>query len=196
MKNMKKALALFLVVCMTLGMTFTVSATENNASQAESKTNVISEESDAADKKDEVASEASGQQADDVATMAAKMAQKPADGTNAGQPFPTNIGVGHYRIPAFTTLNDGTLVAAADARWGSWKQPDDCANIETMVSRSTDNGANWNYTFANYIADEQNARDFKAATFIDPALATNGSTIYMIADLLSLIHISEPTRPY
>lgn len=187
MKNMKKALALFLVVCMTLGMTLSVSATEASAPDSEDAAKVVSEESDATDETTDLnaeeSQEMSEQQADDIATVDVKMAQKPADGMNAGQPFPSNIGVGHYRIPAFTTLNNGTLVAAADARWGAWQQPDDCANIETIVSRSTDNGANWNYTFANYIADEQNARDFKAATFIDPALATNGSTIYMITDL-------------
>lgn len=187
MKNMKKALALFLVVCMTLGMTLSVSATEASAPDSEDAAKVVSEESDATDETTDLnaeeSQEMSEQQADDIATVDVKMAQKPADGTNAGQPFPSNIGVGHYRIPAFTTLNNGTLVAAADARWGAWQQPDDCANIETIVSRSTDNGANWNYTFANYIADEQNARDFKASTFIDPALATNGSTIYMITDL-------------
>lgn len=187
MKNMKKALALFLVVCMTLGMTLSVSATEASAPDSEDAAKVVSEESDATDETTDLnaeeSQEMSEQQADDIATVDVKMAQKPADGMNAGQPFPSNIGVGHYRIPAFTTLNNGTLVAAADARWGAWQQPDDCANIETIVSRSTDNGANWNYTFANYIADGQNARDFKAATFIDPALATNGSTIYMITDL-------------
>lgn len=187
MKNMKKALALFLVVCMTLGMTLSVSATEASAPDSEDAAKVVSEESDATDETTDLnaeeSQEMSEQQEDDIATVDVKMAQKPADGTNAGQPFPSNIGVGHYRIPAFTTLNNGTLVAAADARWGAWQNPDDCANIETIVSRSKDNGANWNYTFANYIADGQNARDFKAATFIDPALATNGSTIYMITDL-------------
>lgn len=188
MKNMKKALALFLVVCMTLGMTLSVSATEASAPDSEDAAKVVSEESDATDETTDLnaeeSQEMSEQQADDIATVDVKMAQKPADGTNAGQPFPSNIGVGHYRIPAFTTLNNGTLVAAADARWGNYNSnADDCANIDTIVAKSVDNGANWNYTFANYIADEENARDFKAATFIDPALATNGSTIYMITDL-------------
>lgn len=188
MKNMKKALALFLVVCMTLGMTLSVSATETSAPDSEDAAKVVSEESDATDETTDLnaeeSQEMSEQQTDDIATVDVKMAQKPADGTNAGQPFPTNIGVGHYRIPAFTTLNNGTLVAAADARWGNYNSnADDCANIDTIVAKSVDNGANWNYTFANYIADEKNARDFKAATFIDPALATNGNTIYMITDL-------------
>ncbi len=116
-------------------------------------------------------------------TASSKAASKPADGENSGQPFPSNIGVGHYRIPAIQTLADGTLVASADARWGAWQNPDDCANIDTIVSRSVDNGKNWSYTFANYIADSSNTRDFKAATFIDPSLATDGTTLYMLTDL-------------
>lgn len=116
-------------------------------------------------------------------TASSKAASKPADGENSEQPFPSNIGVGHYRIPAIQTLSDGTLVASADARWGAWQNPDDCANIDTIVSRSVDNGKNWSYTFANYIADSSNTRDFKAATFIDPSLATDGTTLYMLTDL-------------
>lgn len=108
---------------------------------------------------------------------------KPDDGTTTSQPFPTNIGVGHYRIPALVTSSDGTLIAAADARWGAWTQPDDCANIDTIVSHSSNNGTSWGYTFANYIADNGNSRDFQAATFIDPALAVKGDTIYMLVDL-------------
>lgn len=109
---------------------------------------------------------------------------KPTDGKTSGQPFPTDINVGHYRIPALMTVGDN-LVAAADARWGAYTAPDDCANIDTIVSRSSDKGASWNYTFANYIADYKNERDFKAATFIDPALAYNSKndTLYMIVDL-------------
>ena len=104
-------------------------------------------------------------------------------GTNASQPFPTSvIGNGHYRIPAFITTSNGTLVAAADARWHSWDTTDDNGDIDTIVSVSKDNGANWTYTFANYI-DNGDTTDYGAATFIDPALAYDGETIYMIVDL-------------
>lgn len=121
---------------------------------------------------------------DDVAVAA--VTTKPADGTSVGQPFPTSvIGSGHYRIPAFVTLNDGTLVAAADARWRTWNSTyDDAGDIDTIVSYSKDNGANWNYTFANYIENGQSSsNNYAAATFIDPALATDGKTVYMLVDL-------------
>ncbi len=113
----------------------------------------------------------------------AETSNKPADGKNASQPFPMSIiGSGHYRIPALLTTNDGTLVAAADARWHAWDTTDDNGDIDTIVSRSDDNGENWNYTFANYI-DNGNTTDYGAATFIDPALAYDGEKIYMIVDL-------------
>lgn len=121
---------------------------------------------------------------DNVAVAAAST--KPADGTSVGQPFPTSvIGSGHYRIPAFVTLNDGTLVAAADARWRTWNSSnDDAGDIDTIVSYSKNSGANWNYTFANYIENgRSSSNNFAAATFIDPALATDGKTVYMIVDL-------------
>ena len=109
-------------------------------------------------------------------------AAKPADGT-ASVPFPTGImGSGHYRIPALITTNDGTLVAAADARWHTWDTTDDNGDIDTIVSYSTDNGSSWKYSFANYI-DNGNTTNYNAATFIDPALAYDGETIYMIVDL-------------
>ena len=109
-------------------------------------------------------------------------AAKPADGT-ASVPFPTGIiGSGHYRIPALITTNDGTLVAAADARWHTWDTTDDNGDIDTIVSYSTNNGSSWNYSFANYI-DNGNTTNYNAATFIDPALAYDGETIYMIVDL-------------
>ena len=109
-------------------------------------------------------------------------AAKPADGT-ASVPFPTGIiGSGHFRIPALITTNDGTLVAAADARWHVWDTTDDNGDIDTIVSYSTNNGSSWNYSFANYI-DNGNTTNYNAATFIDPALAYDGETIYMIVDL-------------
>lgn len=104
-------------------------------------------------------------------------------GTSAGQPFPDGSKK-HYRIPAFVTLDDGTLVAAADVRWKEWKTPDDAGDIDTIVSRSTDNGASWTYSYANYIDNgESGDYNYPAATFIDPALATDGNTLYMIVDL-------------
>ena len=110
------------------------------------------------------------------------MGVKPADGSTVGQPFPSGMGGSHsFRIPAMVTLSDGTLVAAADARWNTCY---DGGGLDTVVSRSSDNGETWNYTFANFLGDHGNAYSGKATCFIDPALAaTADDTIFMICDL-------------
>lgn len=109
------------------------------------------------------------------------VSDKPADGQTSGQPFAAGTGGSqNFRIPAMVTLDDGTIIAAADARWNTSA---DAGGLDTIVSRSSDNGANWNYTFANYLGDNGNTYVKESATFIDPALATDGSTIYMLADL-------------
>lgn len=106
---------------------------------------------------------------------------KPNDGTTTSQPFPKNTGNSTYfRIPALVTLSDGTLVAAADARWNNIA---DGYGLDTIVSRSTNNGANWSYTFANYLGDNGNVYNENSTAFIDPALATDGKTVYMLVDL-------------
>ena len=114
-------------------------------------------------------------------TVRSNVSDKPADGTTSGQPFAAGTaGSQNFRIPAMVTLDDGTIIAAADARWNTSA---DAGGLDTIVSRSSDNGANWNYTFANYLGDNGNTYVEESATFIDPALATDGSTIYMLADL-------------
>ena len=114
-------------------------------------------------------------------TVRSNVSDKPADGTTSGQPFAAGTGGSqNFRIPAIVTLDDGTIVAAADARWNTSA---DAGGLDTIVSHSSDNGANWNYTFANYLGDNGNTYVEESATFIDPALATDGSTIYMLVDL-------------
>ena len=109
------------------------------------------------------------------------MGTKPADGTTEGQPFSQGTGGSTYfRIPALVTLSNGTLVAAADARWNATY---DGYGLDTVVSRSSDNGANWSYTFANYLGDNGNVYDTSSTAFIDPALAVSGGTVYMLVDL-------------
>lgn len=109
------------------------------------------------------------------------VSDKPSDGTTSGQPFAAGTaGSQNFRIPAMVTLDDGTIVAAADARWDTTA---DAGGLDTIVFRSSDNGANWNYTFANYLGDNGNTYNKASTTFIDPALATDGSTIYMLVDL-------------
>lgn len=116
-----------------------------------------------------------------VSATSLTMGAKPADGTTTGNPFVQGTGGSNsFRIPALVTLNNGTLVAAADARWNTTY---DGGGLDTIVSYSTDNGANWNYTFANYLGDNGNSYNGSSTCFIDPALATDGRTVYMLCDL-------------
>lgn len=102
-------------------------------------------------------------------------------GTTSGQPFASGTGGSTYfRIPAIVTLDDGTIVAAADARWNTTT---DGGGLDTIVSYSKDNGETWNYSFANYLDDNGNVHNKASTTFIDPALATDGDTVYMLVDL-------------
>lgn len=107
---------------------------------------------------------------------------KPADGQTGGQPFAGGTGgSSNFRIPALVTLSDGTLVAAADARWDTTF---DGWGLDTIVSYSEDGGQNWNYTFANYFGDNGNQSNSDSTAFIDPALAVTGDdTVYMLVDL-------------
>ena len=126
------------------------------------------------------------------------MGAKPADGSTVGQPFPAGMGGSHsFRIPAMVTLSDGTLVAAADARWNTCY---DGGGLDTVVARSFDNGNHWDYTFANFLGDHGNAYSGKASCFIDPALAaTADDTIFMLCDLYPAgvaLNGNKETRPY
>ena len=119
----------------------------------------------------------------------AKDGTKPANGTTTEQPFPKTLllsehnastGFTRFRIPALTTASDGTLIAATDLRW------DNCGDgggIDTLVSKSTDNGANWSYTVANYLGDNGNMKNVDSTAFIDASLVTKGDTVYMACDL-------------
>lgn len=104
-------------------------------------------------------------------------------GTTSGQPFSSGTADSTYfRIPAMITTKDGTIVTAADARWNGIG---DAGGIDTLVSYSEDNGSTWNYTFANYLADNNKKFDTSCATFIDPNLTydEDSNTIYMLVDL-------------
>lgn len=109
---------------------------------------------------------------------------KPEDGETSDQPFIAGQTGGSnnnsFRIPAMVTLNDGTIVAAADARWTNAY---DCGGNDTIVSYSKDNGKTWKYTFANYMGDNNYTYTLDSATFIDPALVTDGKNVYMMVDL-------------
>ena len=103
--------------------------------------------------------------------------------STTGSPFQAGTGNSNsFRIPALVTLSDGTLVAAADARWNTTY---DGGGLDTMIAISKDDGATWTHSFANYLGDNGNEYNGSSSTaFIDPALAvTSNDTIYMLVDL-------------
>lgn len=108
--------------------------------------------------------------------------EKPAPGVTQDQPFPVGAGGStNFRIPALITLNDGTLLAATDARWNTGA---DACGLDTIISRSTDGGKTWSYSFANYFNDSTNVANNKATAFIDPVLVQdNDGTIHLMVDL-------------
>ena len=113
--------------------------------------------------------------------LAVSISAKPANGTTEGQPFaPGTGGSQNFRIPGIVTLDNGTVIAVCDARWN---HSADSSGLDTIVSVSEDNGENWEYTFANYLGDNGNVFNNLSSCIIDPAIATDGTTVYLIADL-------------
>ena len=113
--------------------------------------------------------------------LALTITDRPANGTTKGQPFAAGTGGStNFRIPGIVTLDNGTLIAACDARWN---HAGDGAGLDTIVSVSTDNGENWTYTFANYLGDNGNTYNNLSTCFIDPGIGTDGEKAYLIADL-------------
>lgn len=102
---------------------------------------------------------------------------KPADGKTQGQPFVKNDPSEIYRIPCMVTLDDGTIVAAADARWNGGM---DGGGNDTIVARSTDGGINWDYTMVNYYPDNGNVFNTASTGVCDSELVTDGKNVYML----------------
>lgn len=208
MNMLKRSLAMLLTVCMLFSVVpfaalaegVTEPVVETTAAEETVSDQMAAEETETSAVETEAETEAAVEETEaetepvveetevvtaEVGGEAEVLNAKPADGTTSGQPFASGTGGSNlFRIPTIVTLSDGTLVAAADARWND---KNDRGNIDTIVSYSKDNGATWNYTFANYIADSGNSYDLSAATFIDPALAVKTvdgvETIYMLVDL-------------
>ncbi len=109
------------------------------------------------------------------------IADKPEDGVTFDQPFASWTGESQkFRIPALATLEDGTVLAGIDARWGTYL---DGGGLDTIVSSSKDNGETWYYTYANHLGDNGNAWNRNSSCFIDPAFAVDGNKVYMMVDL-------------
>ncbi len=207
MKRAKRFLSLFLVFCMTFSLVSTTSFADETLSESveaavedSGSTEDLDDESAVAEDTDisaEIAADDTAEEETEIETETAEdevtnslylagtssstIGTKPSDGTTSDQPFASGTGgSSNFRIPAMVTLNDGTIVAAADARWNNTF---DGYGLDTIVARSTDNGQTWNYTFANYLGDNGNVYNTSSTAFIDPSLATDGSTVYMLVDL-------------
>lgn len=204
-KTKKRFLALLLTLTMVLSMGMQTFAAGTGSEgdiqtqdiQSETETGTEDNTADVPDSSEEQEAAADNQSEDaalsddtgaaaqsngtEPVVQSSNVTEKPADGQTSGQPFAAGTaGSQNFRIPAMVTLDDGTIIAAADARWNTSA---DAGGLDTIVARSSDNGANWNYTFANYLGDNGNTYVKESTTFIDPALATDGNTIYMLVDL-------------
>ncbi len=99
------------------------------------------------------------------------------------QPF--NDGqFGSYknRIPALYTLNDGSVIAGADMRYGHGA--DSPNNIDIAVAVSKDGYTGWEYTMVNYFDDySESLTAVESASFIDTAMVqTSSGRLFLIAD--------------
>lgn len=102
--------------------------------------------------------------------------------TTTEQPLnPGTAGSQYFRIPAMITLQNGSLIAAADARYGT---TGDGGGLDTIVSISEDNGKTWTNSFPIYFPDSNGYASQQATTIIDPVLVQGeDGTIYLMADV-------------
>ena len=103
---------------------------------------------------------------------------KPADGKTENRPFVSGNPSENYRIPGMVTLDDGTIVAVADARWNA--QQDGGGN-DVITARSTDNGNTWSYTMAGYYGDNGNAFNKSSTGYCDSNITTDGKNVYLLS---------------
>ncbi len=89
-------------------------------------------------------------------------------------PFlPRDNGSRHYRIPAMIVAEDGSIVVAADKRYGSYTDIGNGGHvIDIVVRRSTDGGKTWSapVTIAKGEGSTANGGDDKRCGFGDPSL--------------------------
>lgn len=111
-----------------------------------------------------------------------------SDHITKGGPFPAKTADSdHFRIPAISTLENGSLIAVADARYdvlsGDGSSPDG-GGLDTIASVSDDGGKTWHYSFPIYFPDSRQNAGNRATTIIDPGIIVGpDNTIYCIADV-------------
>lgn len=86
------------------------------------------------------------------------------------------------RIPALYTLNDGSVIAGADMRYGHGS--DSPNNIDIAVAVSKDGYADWEYTMVNCFDDYADSLTEKeSASFIDSTIVQSETgRIFMLSD--------------
>lgn len=102
---------------------------------------------------------------------------RPDDGTSYSSPFVSGSPSTNYRIPNLITMDDGTLVAQADARWNDYA---DGGGNDSMIAYSEDNGNTWNWSMLTYYPDNGNVHNGSSTSVCDSALATDGKTLYSL----------------
>ena len=103
---------------------------------------------------------------------------RPESGVNYGSPFVSGNPSTNYRIPNLVTMDDGTLVAQADARWDAYA---DGGGNDSIIARSEDGGNTWEYSMLTYYPDNGNRFDKSSTSICDSALATDGDVLYSLS---------------
>lgn len=88
-----------------------------------------------------------------------------------------------FRIPAILTLNDGSVIAAADMRYNHGG--DSPNNLDTLLAVSADGYSGWQYNIVNYFDDFADSEtDAASASFIDSAIGQSKTTnrIFVVTD--------------
>lgn len=99
------------------------------------------------------------------------------------QPFATGTkGSETFRIPAIWTLNDGSVIAAADMRYDHGS--DSPNNIDSLVAISKNGYDKWSYKVINHFDDYADGKTATAsASFIDMAIAQSSTgRIFVVVD--------------
>lgn len=97
------------------------------------------------------------------------------------EPFAAGTaGSENFRIPAMITMENGELLALADARYTQFRDGD---GLDTIASISGDGGMTWEYDFPFFFPDSEGYAEAKSTAFIDPGLVEGpDGTIYCFAD--------------
>lgn len=103
---------------------------------------------------------------------------RPENKENFGNPFITESPSEIYRIPQLVTMNDGRLVAQADARWNAYY---DGGGNDSIIALSDNNGGSWNTSMLTYYPDNGNTWNPSSTSICDSALATNGKVLYSLS---------------